>query len=300
MRIAASLNVKDEVELISLTIDNLRSIGVDLIIACDLGSTDGTLEILERHRCDESFWLYQMSDSETEPETWSRAQLALLTSSRADWAIFLDADEFWLPATGKLADCVQLPDSDVLVVDRFNIPLGPDGPRMPAKLSPAGYDEVLLFVEQSEKKLQQLMRENTETSWAQWATKPKIMARPNRIGGVQLGAHAIVPADTSPIRRAQASDLVIAHLPFSTRSRFQRKMENIRRLYRIHNVSPDETRAWHWWRWANGEDGIDREFGRNTFSSETIDALRKRGSVRSAAELFQERGCSPPIAAAIS
>lgn len=45
MRIAANLGVKDEVELIERSVAHLRAIGVDLIIACDLGSTDGTLEI---------------------------------------------------------------------------------------------------------------------------------------------------------------------------------------------------------------------------------------------------------------
>jgi hypothetical protein len=40
------LGVKDEVELIAASVTHLRSIGVDLIIAFDEGSTDGTLEIL--------------------------------------------------------------------------------------------------------------------------------------------------------------------------------------------------------------------------------------------------------------
>jgi hypothetical protein len=50
MRIAANLNVKDEVELIETTIDRLRAIGVDVILACDMGSTAGTVDILERPR----------------------------------------------------------------------------------------------------------------------------------------------------------------------------------------------------------------------------------------------------------
>ncbi len=62
MRIAANLGVKDEVELIERSVAHLRAIGVDLIIACDLGSTDGTLEILEKHRSDRDFWLFTMSD----------------------------------------------------------------------------------------------------------------------------------------------------------------------------------------------------------------------------------------------
>ena len=42
MRIAANLSVKDEVELIETTIAHLHAIGVDVIVACDMGSTDGS------------------------------------------------------------------------------------------------------------------------------------------------------------------------------------------------------------------------------------------------------------------
>lgn len=50
LRIAAYLGVKDEVELIERSIDHLRAIGVDYIMACDMSSTDGTAELLEKYR----------------------------------------------------------------------------------------------------------------------------------------------------------------------------------------------------------------------------------------------------------
>ena len=43
MKIAANLSVLDEVGLIAKCINHLRSIGVDLIVVTDAGSTDGTL-----------------------------------------------------------------------------------------------------------------------------------------------------------------------------------------------------------------------------------------------------------------
>ena len=135
--ITAHLGVKDEVELIEPCIDHLRAIGVDLIIACDMGSTDGTYEILEKHRSDDGLWAYRVTelDPDTE-ETWTRAAMALIKSAKADWAFFLDADEFWIPASGCLKQCRALAEADALSVPRYSIPLAPGGPAMPNLLVP--------------------------------------------------------------------------------------------------------------------------------------------------------------------
>lgn len=51
-KIAAYVGIFDEAELIRSVIDHLRSIGIDLIIAFDSYSTDGTAEILKSYRSD--------------------------------------------------------------------------------------------------------------------------------------------------------------------------------------------------------------------------------------------------------
>ena len=50
MRIAAHIGVKDEVELIERVINHLQAIGIDVFVICDMYSTDGTSEILEKYR----------------------------------------------------------------------------------------------------------------------------------------------------------------------------------------------------------------------------------------------------------
>jgi len=47
MRIAANLNVLDEIGFIEICIQHLRSIGVDVVVLTDLGSIDGTADHLE-------------------------------------------------------------------------------------------------------------------------------------------------------------------------------------------------------------------------------------------------------------
>jgi hypothetical protein len=291
MRIAAVLSVRDEVELIEQTIGHLWAIGVDLIIACDMDSHDGTYEALEAHRSDESFWLFRIDDQLPDNfQTWIRANVALVKSARADWTIFLDADEYWLPASGSLKDCARLEDADVLTVDRFNVPLGPNGPLMPGKITHERYDELLLTSE-AVHDLRIHIQENPEAVWIRAKAEAKVMARPARIGTLALGGHDVVAADTRPLRRYSAEDVIIAHLPFTTRARFARKVDNIRRLFRVHDEFFGELTAWHWRRWLvlADEGRLDEEFDRSVFDERTIMNLRAQGIIRSAAELLGDR-----------
>ena len=46
--------------------------------------------------------------------------------------IFLDADEFWLPASGSLKDCEALQAADVVTVERYNVVTGTGRPADPS------------------------------------------------------------------------------------------------------------------------------------------------------------------------
>jgi glycosyltransferase involved in cell wall biosynthesis len=299
MRIVANLGVKDECELIEGTIAHLRAIGVDLIVACDMNSTDGTFEILDRYRSDGDFWLFRLDDlKDAEFETWRRASVALIKSSGADWAIFLDADEYWLPASGKLRDCRDLAAHDLLSVDRFNIPLGAHGPAMPERLVPGNYDQLLLLVEPSDD-VRLALANDPAMPWVRWAGEPKVMARPDRIGYLALGSHDVLPVDDRPLRRTRPADLLIAHLPFTTRPRFARKLANIRRVFGVHDAFFGELTAWHWRRWLTLADSerLEAEFDSSVFDAAAIATLRRQGVIRSAAEIFGDRAF-PAVAGA--
>ena len=104
-RIAAYLGIKDEAEIIERSIAHLRAIGVDYIMVCDMSSTDGTAVILEKYRSDTFSILTLTNDAISlrveEEDTWFSHSLRRYKNAPADWVLFLDADEFWLPASGK-------------------------------------------------------------------------------------------------------------------------------------------------------------------------------------------------------
>jgi Glycosyl transferase family 2 len=294
VRIGAHLGVKDEVDLIDGALAHLRAIGVDLVIACDMGSTDGTLELLQTHEGEEGFVLAQNSD-EQPTDVWLKKNAELAQQAATDWIIFLDADEFWIPASGNVRDCPDLMHSDVLTVARYNIPLGPNGPLMPDPIAPDHYSELLLITDPIPA-FRSRLKANESTPWIRGVPIPKVMARRERVGGLVDGMHDILPAGLGPLRRSRPRDLVIAHLPFTTRARFARKIRNIRRTIALHDEYLGQDIAWHWRRWFElDEQGrVYEEFDRTIFDATTIECLRSDRVIRSAAELFAERQWDEP------
>jgi len=289
MRIAAHLGVKDEVELIEDAIAHLRSIGVDHIVAVDGFSSDGTADILARHCNKDDFWFVQLDDLEPDGDDkiWLRRSLEAMDGVRADWVIFLDADERWLPASGSLHDCAGLADADVLSVPRYNVVLAPGGPTLPRMPTPSDYDSTFLFVEPIPG-FQNHLRMNPKTPWIRGVPGAKAMARPERIGALTDGMHDIVANEGPELRYRVPDDLLVAHLPFTTLPRFRQKIVNIRQSIAVHDVYLGDALAWHWRRWLalSDEGKVNEEFSRQIYDAEEITTLLSSGIVRSVSDML--------------
>ncbi len=292
MKIAASLSVKDEVELIEPAVHHLLAIGVDHIIACDMGSTDGTYQALEKYRSNDNFWLFQLDDTSGDrfDDHWARTNVALARSTDCDWILFADADEFWIPASGSLRDCPLLERADVLVVDRYNVPNVPGETAIMDGLRSANHDTLLLITETFEDG-QSHMRNHPQDPIILAKQEPKLMARVDRIGALEAGGHDVIVGDSQPLRRAKPSDIVIAHVPFTSQDRFKRKVDNICNAWPAGQEPDDEALAWHWRRLLQlaHEGQLADEFGRNQFDGPTMEAYRRAGTVLSVTELFNRR-----------
>jgi glycosyltransferase involved in cell wall biosynthesis len=287
VKIAALLGVMDEIELVGVSIAHLRTIGVDLIITADAGSTDGTRQFLETLDGDEDIEVIDVGPS---PEERRRRQLEVARRANADWIMCLDADEFWLPATGSLKDCPSLSAADVIAVDRFNIPPARRGPFERGELASSNYRNVFLCVHKIPA-FMTVMEQHPNVPWLVGADiLPKVLAKTAAIRAIGAGGHSVESADRR-LRHTTPPDLLIAHVPISTYARFERKVANIAALMRTHPDYFTNNRALHWQRWAalHREGRLQEEFDRQMLDEERLAGLIESGAIATAASLFAQR-----------
>ncbi len=161
---------------------------------------------------------------------------------------------------------------------------------VPEQFSPRCYDDLLLIAAPI-KDAQDQLTKNPAIPWIWSQVGPKVMARPERIGTLAIGGHDVTAGDATPLRRFRPSDLMIAHLPLSTRLRFERRVRNIRRTFDVHNDFLTNDSAWHWRRFMSLADRgqLDQEFDQTVFDKAKIADFRARGTIRSAHDMFQDR-----------
>src|SRR3954453_12067713 len=110
--------VRDEADIIEENLRFHRAQGVDFFVIADTGSTDGTLEILERY---ERAGLARLERVEGGMKGLKRGGEEEITRTAremgVDWVIHNDADEFWWPASGNLkATFESIPEPFGMVV----------------------------------------------------------------------------------------------------------------------------------------------------------------------------------------
>ena len=107
-----TLLARDEVDVIDAQIAFHLNAGVDFVVATDNRSQDGTTEVLERYeRAGVLHLLREDGDDMRQSEWVTRMARLAATEFGADWVLNADADEFWWPQAGSLADVLAaIPD----------------------------------------------------------------------------------------------------------------------------------------------------------------------------------------------
>lgn len=123
MRIVVTVMVRDEADIIAAWVEHHVDQGVDLIIATDNGSVDGTAEILQRYA--------DLGVLEVHHDPVFRKQQGVVvtamarraaTEHEADWVINADADEFWVPRDKALTLRAAL-EATSLALNAFTVPV---------------------------------------------------------------------------------------------------------------------------------------------------------------------------------
>lgn len=127
MRIAMTLIVRDEADVIEQNLRFHRALGVDAFFVLDNGSADGTADILRRWS--EAGIAHITTDAEaTTDEIFRRWQTRLtgqaIDAIDPDWLIHNDADEFWWPLEGNLRSTFEANAANAagILAPRFEFP----------------------------------------------------------------------------------------------------------------------------------------------------------------------------------
>jgi hypothetical protein len=104
-KVAMTLVVRNEADVIDAQIAFHLNAGVDLIIVTDNGSDDGTAEILDSYaRAGHVLWSRNPSRSISQIDCVTEMARRAATEFAATWVINSDADEFWWPRGGTLKE----------------------------------------------------------------------------------------------------------------------------------------------------------------------------------------------------
>ena len=272
----------DEPEMLARCVAHHRRIGVERILVV-LNGGDPESEAVARTFGGGTVRAVRV---DPDPATFLTAALdAMVAWAAPEWLLFADSDEFWLTATGRVADLSMLAEADVLRVPRFNAP-----PVRAAGGSLTNVDVVdaarTLLVAARSPNAAASVDARSAAPWSAVEIAPKVIVRPDRVDRIAQAAHEAF--GQAPLAVRWASDALIVHLPFTTEARFRRKVAAVRRRLAAY---PDRFRgesAWHWRRWVALDDAGETaaEFARQTLPAADVPALLARGALATPQSLF--------------
>jgi hypothetical protein len=205
VKVAQTLVVRDEADVVDAQLAYHLNAGVDVVVATDHESRDGTTEILEAYERQGVLRLLRVEGPVREDE-WRTAMARLAARELgADWVINTDADEFWLPRRGTLREtlaAVPAAVGAIHVVSRHFVPGPDDG---------GSFDERMTLRFASAAAL------NDPTS--PYRPHGKVAHRGDPAVVVYHGAHRVQGLET--LYGWQAFDVL--HFPFRSLAQYERK-----------------------------------------------------------------------------
>jgi hypothetical protein len=224
MRIVLTVMVRDESDIMAAMVEHHLAQGVDLIIATDNGSVDGTAEVLQRYA---DLGLLELHHD----PVFRKQQHAVVTAMArraatehgADWVINADADEFWVPHDKSLTLRAAL-ESTPFALNAFAVPV--TNLVGPPAIRGSGIDRLLWRDRRTPEQLQAVGIFAQPTDDAVHRGDPTVV--------VAQGNHFVSLKSRGQPDGAVA--LEVLHLPWRSWQQLERKVVNAGRAY---EANPD-------------------------------------------------------------
>jgi len=277
--------VKNEADIIGHNIEFHLNSGVDFVIAMDNGSTDGTVEILEKFRDMGALKIIHEGSQDYSQAKWmTRLLQEACERSNVDWLILGDADEFWCPLRGDIKDSIELERRSVLFCpSRTMMPHHKD-PSAASTEEPESFAQVLRYEDldrPGNEYLENLAdrREELNLDWIFMEPHSKVMAQANMLGKIEQGNHEV--SGGRFWQRGPARHIEIHHYPIRSYKQFEAKVVQGGQAYERNPRLP-KSMGWHWRRWYSlYQDGqlLDEYLRQVACGESALVSLRESGQV---------------------
>lgn len=243
MKLFAISMVRNEVDIIDLTVRYHLARGVDRFFIIDNGSVDGTTAKLARLGRDRRIrWTYDDGDYHQATTLTNLARTA--AREGADWVISVDADEFWTPLHGasSLKEALVNVDAGAVQVSVINFVQERKQRHLRKRAllrmlyrvaTPVGPPEAC-----------QALVESRKIAFVEMEYPPKVIGRASATMTFAAGAHSV--SDVEPATMLQTDEVACFHAPLRAREIMRLKAEQGHR-WDLANPNPGE--AWHLRRW---------------------------------------------------
>jgi glycosyltransferase involved in cell wall biosynthesis len=225
MKLAMTLLVRDEQDIVRENLEFHLAQGVDEVIVTDNGSEDGTVEVVREYESQGvARLLFEHADDYSQGR-WVTRMARLAAAEGADWVINNDADEFWWPRAGSLRSVFEQLDDEVgiVVAHRRNfVPRPEDGRPFWERMT---------------------LRERVSLNPLGKPLPPKLAHRADPQIEVAQGNHKVEGAQLG--ERLDDGSIEILHFPMRTYAQFENKIVKGGRAYGRNRELPQRTgRTW--------------------------------------------------------
>lgn len=219
MKLVMTLMVRDEIDIIAAMLEHHIAQGVDLIIATDNGSVDGTTEVLKDYAAAGHVELHHDPvHRKQQSELVTAMARRAFTEHGASWVINADADEFFLPVDRSLTlrDCLERTPTEL---GAFTVPVtnlvGPPAERG------SGIDRLVYRDHRADDELQAIGIHAQPT--------PNAIHRGDAEVTVAQGNHFV--SITSTGQPDEAVAIEVLHLPWRSWEQLEQKVAHAGRAY---------------------------------------------------------------------
>jgi Glycosyl transferase family 2 len=280
----------DDADVIEYFIEYHIASGVDAFVATDVGSTDGTLDILSHYERLGKLLLTRLQNPEIGDveRDWSSAMARVAREHfGAGWCLFGDADEFWVFPNNDAQRYFASRRSEIVIFPRYNmVPTRDQGTgaiahfktfdlvvRRPLEIR---YD----VSRRSEPEGVQQLLVNYPPEILR-VVMPKVAAPAAAIRSVDVGFHNVVSNDPGVPRHYEPAGFV-AHYPARSVEQWRRKAQHVSRFTDYNSPEHYLHSSQHWVRLsAIFKRGLtDEDFYRQVLSAKEIESRILEGVLK--------------------